>query len=114
MGLAGHPLGPRAQELPHESLVLGSVLFSSSVIFGCAAIALAVAVWRGWTELGITAALGAMLAVLPVAGRAVAGSALAWATTPIVEALRLPPHGSDLLAHEGAIEQSASVALALD
>src|SRR2546426_851585 len=49
-------LGPRAQELPHESLVLGSVLFSSSVIFGCAAIALAVAVWRGWTELGITPA----------------------------------------------------------
>ena len=107
-------LGPRAQELPHESLVLGSVLVSSSVIFGCAAIALAVAVWRGWTELGITAALGAMLALLPVAGRAMADSALARSTTPIVEALRLRLHGSDLLAHEGAIEQSASVVLALD
>src|SRR5207245_173051 len=65
-------------------------------------------------ELGITAALGAMLAFLPVAGRAIADSALARSTTPIVETLRLRLHGSDLLAHEGAIEQSASVALALD
>src|SRR5262249_59774966 len=76
--------GSRAQELPHESLVLGSMLFSSSVIFGCAAIALALAVWRGWTELGITAALGAVLAFLPVAGKAVADFALAPSETPVV------------------------------
>jgi len=107
-------LGSRAQELPHESLVLGPMAFSSTVIFGCAAIALAVAMWRGSAELGITVALGAMLAFLPFAGKAMADYALARATTPMIEALRLRLRGDDLLAHEGAIEQSASVVLALD
>jgi len=112
--MAARNLGARAQELPHEPLVLGALLFSSTIIFGCAAIALAVAVWRGSTELGITVTLGAMLAFLPFAGKAMADYALARSTTPIVEALRLRLHGGDLLAHEGAIEQSASVVLALD
>jgi len=107
-------LSSRAQEVPHESLVLGSMSFFSTVIFGCAAIALAVAVWRGSAELGITVALGAMLAFLPFTGKAMADYALARATTPIVEALRLRLHGGDLLAHEGAIEQSASIVLSLE
>src|SRR5262249_61711662 len=100
-----------AQHPPHASLQLGPMLSSSTVIFACAVSALAVAVWRGSAELGITVALGAMLAFLPLAGKAMADYALARGTTPIVEALRLRLRGDDLLAHEGPIEQSASVVL---
>jgi len=114
LDVATRNLGARGQELPHESLLLGPVLLSSTVIFGVAVVALAVAVWRGWTELGITVGLGAMLAFLPVAGKAMADYALARSTTPIVEALRLRLQGPALIAHEGAIEQSASIVLALD
>lgn len=102
-------------ELSHESLDgLRPVLLSSSVIFGFAAVALAVAVWRGWGEFGITVALGAMLAFLPVAGKGMAEYAFGRSTAPIVDALRPRVRPSDLLVHEGAVENSASILLALD
>ncbi len=74
---------------------------------------MAVAVWRRWPAAGVGVALAAMIAFLPTAGEGMAQFARARSVRPITEALvrRLAP--TDRVVHEGALENSASLLLAL-
>jgi 4-amino-4-deoxy-L-arabinose transferase-like glycosyltransferase len=89
------------------------VVVKSAVIFGAATIAMAVAVWQRWPAAGVGVALAAMIAFLPTAGEGMAQFARGRSVRPITEALvrRLGP--TDRIAHEGALENSASLLLSV-
>lgn len=89
------------------------VLVKSAFVFGVAAVAMAVVVWRRWPAAGVGVALAAMIAFLPMAGEGMAQFARGRSLRPISEALtrRLAP--ADLVIHEGALESSASLLLAV-
>jgi 4-amino-4-deoxy-L-arabinose transferase-like glycosyltransferase len=89
------------------------LLVKSALVFGAATLALVVAVWRRWPAAGVGVALAAMIAFLPMAGEGMAQFARGRAVRPITEALarRLAP--ADLIVHEGALENSASLLLAV-
>jgi 4-amino-4-deoxy-L-arabinose transferase-like glycosyltransferase len=84
-----------------------------AVIFGVATVAMAVAVWRQWPAAGVGVALAAMIAFLPAVGEGMAQFARGRAVRPIAEALtrRLGP--TDLIVHEGPLENSGSLLLAV-
>jgi 4-amino-4-deoxy-L-arabinose transferase-like glycosyltransferase len=90
------------------------VLWKSALVFGAATVAMAVAVWRRWPAAGVGVALAAMIAFLPMAGEGMAQFARGRSLRPITEALvqRLAP--ADRIVHEGALENSGSLLLALD
>lgn len=96
---------------PLEAYV--SVLVKCTVIFAAATVAMAVAVWRQWPAAGVGVALAAMIAFLPTAGEGMAQFARGRSTRPITDAVvkRLGP--ADRLVHEGALENSASLLLAV-
>jgi hypothetical protein len=89
------------------------VLVKCTVIFGVATIALAVAVRRRWPAAGVGVALAAMIAFLPTAGEGMAEFARGRSARPVTEALvrRLAP--GDRVVHEGALENTGSLLLAL-
>ena len=89
------------------------VLVKCTVIFGVATIALGVALRRRWPAAGVGVALAAMIAFLPTAGEGMAQFARARSARPVTEALvrRLGP--ADEVVHEGALENSGSMLLAL-
>lgn len=89
------------------------LLGSAGVIFGLAAIAVAVAAWRRATELGLTLAMAAMLAFLPIAGKGMVEFARGRSTAAISDALVRRLRTGDTVIHEGALEDSASMLLAL-
>jgi 4-amino-4-deoxy-L-arabinose transferase-like glycosyltransferase len=89
------------------------LLATSAAIFAIAACALAAAAWRRFTELGLTVALAAMLAFLPGAGKGMAEFARGRSAVPIAEALAARAQAGDTIVHEGSLENSASVLLAL-
>jgi len=90
------------------------VLLKSALVFGAATVAMAVAAWRRWPAAGVGVALAAMIAFLPMAGEGMAQFARGRSLRPITEALlqRLGP--ADRIVHEGALENSGSLLLALD
>ena len=89
------------------------VLVKCTVIFGVATIALAVAVRRRWPAAGVGVALAAMIAFLPTAGEGMAQFARGRSARPVADALvrRLAP--GDRVVHEGALENSGSLLLAV-
>jgi 4-amino-4-deoxy-L-arabinose transferase-like glycosyltransferase len=89
------------------------VLVKGVVIFGVGTLALAVAVARRWPAAGVGVALAAMIAFLPVAGEGMAQFARPRSARPVLEALarRLGPH--DRVIHEGALENTGSLLLAV-
>ena len=103
--------GQAAAVSPLEAYV--PVITKSALVFTAATVALAVAVWRRWPAAGVGVALAAMIAFLPMAGEGMAQFARGRSVRPITEALvrRLGP--SDCIAHEGALENSASMLLAV-
>lgn len=90
------------------------VLVKCAVIFGVATVAMAFAVARRWPAAGVGVALAAMIAFLPTAGEGMAQFARGRSARPIVEALtrRLAP--ADRVIHEGALENTGSLLLAVD
>jgi 4-amino-4-deoxy-L-arabinose transferase-like glycosyltransferase len=90
------------------------VLVKSALVFGVATASMAVAAWRRWPAAGVGVALAAMIAFLPMAGEGMAQFARGRSVRPITEALtrRLAP--GDQIVHEGALENSGSLVLALD
>ncbi|HEU4370182.1 MAG TPA: glycosyltransferase family 39 protein [Methylomirabilota bacterium] len=90
------------------------VLVKCTVIFGLATVAMAFAVARRWPAAGVGVALAAMIAFLPTAGEGMAQFARGRSARPIVEALirRLAP--ADRVIHEGALENTGSLLLAID
>jgi 4-amino-4-deoxy-L-arabinose transferase-like glycosyltransferase len=90
------------------------VLAGSFVVFALGTVGMAVAVARRAAGLGAAVAFGAVIAFLPLAGEGMAEFARIRSAQPIAEALvkRLGP--ADLVIHEGTLENSGSVLLALD
>jgi 4-amino-4-deoxy-L-arabinose transferase-like glycosyltransferase len=89
------------------------VLVKGAIVFGAAACALAVAAWRRRPALGVGVALAAMIAFLPIAGDGMAQFARGRAARPIAEALARMVAPGDLVVHEGALENTASILLTL-
>jgi 4-amino-4-deoxy-L-arabinose transferase-like glycosyltransferase len=113
--VAARNLSARGQSAPGAPLeAYVPALAKGAVIFGAAAVAMAVAVWRQWPAAGVGIALAAMIAFLPAAGEGMAQFSRARSVRPITDALvrRLGP--TDCIVHEGALENSASLLLALD
>jgi 4-amino-4-deoxy-L-arabinose transferase-like glycosyltransferase len=90
-----------------------SVLPALAAVLGVAALALAVAAWRRAAAAGAVVALGATAAFLLVSGLGLAGYARVRSATVVEDALlaRLGPE--DVVVHEGALENSASLLLRL-
>jgi 4-amino-4-deoxy-L-arabinose transferase-like glycosyltransferase len=91
----------------------GPLLGTAALVLAAGAAGLALAWRRRRHDLALAVAVAAVLAFLPLAGRGMAEFARSRSAAPVVEALlaRLGP--GDLVAHEGAIEHTASALLAL-
>jgi hypothetical protein len=112
--VAARNLAARGQAAATSPLeVYVPVIVKSTLVFAVATVAMAVAAWRRWPAAGVGVALAAMIAFLPMAGEGMAQFARGRSVRLITEALtrRLAP--TDLLAHEGALENSASLLLSV-
>ncbi|HEX2438222.1 MAG TPA: glycosyltransferase family 39 protein [Methylomirabilota bacterium] len=89
------------------------VLTKSALLFLIATISLAVAAWRRWPAAGVGVTLAAMIAFLPMAGEGMAQFARGRSVRPITGALVRRVAAGDEIVHEGALENSASMLLAL-
>ena len=104
---------PVRVELP-AGLDVAALARPGVAIFALATTALAVAAWRRATALGVGVALAATLAFLPaVAGDARTQLARARSVRPLTEALVQRLAAGDLVMHEGPIEVSATLLLAV-
>jgi 4-amino-4-deoxy-L-arabinose transferase-like glycosyltransferase len=103
--------GQEAAQRPFDAF--RPVLALCAVVFGLGAVALGVAAWRRSAELGLIAAMAVMLAFLPAAGRGMVEFARGRSAGPIAAALARRLQPGDVVAHEGALENSASVLLTL-
>ena len=83
-------------------------------IFLVATAALAVAAWRRFPLLGVGALLAAMIAFLPLSVEGFTLFAQSRSVRVMTDAILLRVRPPDVLAHEGAIENSASALLRLD
>ncbi len=90
------------------------VLRTCAVIFLAGAVVLAGAAWRRRPALGAWAAVAVTLAFLPAAGDGMAQFARSRSARVITEALVLRLKPGDQVVHEGPLENSGSVLLALD
>ena len=90
------------------------VLRTCTVIFGAGVLVLAWAAWRRRPALGVWAAVAVTLAFLPAAGDGMALFARSRSVRPVTEALVLRLKPGDQVMHEGPLENSGSVLLALD
>jgi 4-amino-4-deoxy-L-arabinose transferase-like glycosyltransferase len=88
-------------------------LVEGALVFGLAACALAFAAWRRRPALGIGVTLAAMVAFLPIAGEGMAAFARARSAQPIVAALAARLTGGDQVIHEGPLEDTGSILLAV-
>jgi 4-amino-4-deoxy-L-arabinose transferase-like glycosyltransferase len=112
--VATRNLAARGEAIPRGALEpYLRVLASSALIFGGAAVAMAVAVWRRAPGLGVGVALAAMVAFLPFAGDGMVQFARSRSARLIVEALVLRLQPGDEVIHEGALENSGSLLLAV-
>jgi 4-amino-4-deoxy-L-arabinose transferase-like glycosyltransferase len=112
--VATRNLAARGEAVPRGALEpYLRVLASSAVIFGGAAVAMAVAVWRQAPGLGVAVALAAMVAFLPFAGDGMAQFARSRSARLVVEALVLRLQPGDEVIHEGALENTGSLLLAV-
>jgi 4-amino-4-deoxy-L-arabinose transferase-like glycosyltransferase len=89
------------------------IVGSAAIVFGAATVSLVIWTWRGALAPGLVTALAAMLAFLPLAGQGMAQFARTRSVAPIAEALlaRLGPR--DVIVHEGALESSGALLVAL-
>jgi hypothetical protein len=112
--VAARNLAARGQTAATSPLeVYVPVIVKSALVFGAATLAMAVAVWRRWPAAGVGVALATMIAFLPTAGEGMAQFARGRSVRLISDALtrRLAP--ADRVAHEGALENSASLLLSV-
>jgi hypothetical protein len=88
-------------------------MLSAAGIFAIATVTLAIASWQRIVGLGAAAAVGAMVAFLPVAGQGMAEFARLRSAEPVIEALLVRGGAAEQVIHEGALENSGSLLLAL-
>jgi 4-amino-4-deoxy-L-arabinose transferase-like glycosyltransferase len=103
--------GQSAPEGPHESWA--PILATCSVVFIGGVVAVAVAVARRSPALGVAVTLATVLAFLPAAGQGMAQFAQIRSVRPVAAALAARLRPGDLVIHEGALENSASLLLTL-
>src|SRR5439155_21619896 len=84
------------------------------LIFTAGTIVLAWGAWRGLPVLGAWAALAVTLAFLPMAGDGMATFARTRSARTVTEALVFRLQPGDQVVHEGPLENSGSLLLALD
>jgi 4-amino-4-deoxy-L-arabinose transferase-like glycosyltransferase len=103
--------GQAAAAVPLELYL--PIMVKGSLIFGLGTLVLAVAWWRRSPAAGIGVALAAVIAFLPMAGEGMAMFAQSRSARPITDALtrRLGPR--DVVVHEGPLEDSGSLLLAV-
>jgi len=89
------------------------VLVWGALVCGLGAAGAALALRRRSSQLGVAVALGAMLAFLPLAGKGMAEFARGRAAAPLVEALLACRQPGEVVIHEGALENTGSLLLAL-
>ena len=90
------------------------ILFRGAVITSIATTAMAIAVWQRAAALGIGIALATTMGFLPaVAGEGMAQFVRTRSVTPIAEALSRRLASGDVVAHEGPIENGATLLLHL-
>jgi 4-amino-4-deoxy-L-arabinose transferase-like glycosyltransferase len=112
--VAARNLAARGQSAAASPLALyAPIMLRGALLFGVAAVALAVAVGRGWPGAGVGVALAAMIAFLPMAGDGMTQFARSRSARPVAEALvrRLGP--TDVVVHEGPLENSGSLLLSV-
>jgi 4-amino-4-deoxy-L-arabinose transferase-like glycosyltransferase len=85
-----------------------------ALVSGLGAAGIALSLWRRQPALGVGVLLAAMLAFLPISVEGLTVFAKGRSVRPIAEAITLKIGPGDLVAHEGAIENSASALLILD
>jgi 4-amino-4-deoxy-L-arabinose transferase-like glycosyltransferase len=90
------------------------VLRSCALIFTAGTLVLAWAAWRRLPGLGAWAALAVTLAFLPIAGDGMATFARTRSARTVTEALVFRLQPGDQVVHEGPLENSGSLLLALD
>jgi hypothetical protein len=83
-------------------------------IFLLTTAALAVAAWRRRPRLGVGALLAAMIAFLPLSVEGLTLFAKSRSVRVMTDAIQLRVGPADVIAHEGALENSASALLRLD
>jgi 4-amino-4-deoxy-L-arabinose transferase-like glycosyltransferase len=103
--------GHAAPAPPHA--VWRPILLSAGGIFAIAAVTLAIASYRRIVALGAAAAVGAMIAFLPLAGQGMAEFARIRSAEPVIAALLIRAGSAADVIHEGALENSGSLLLAL-
>ena len=108
-------MAAQGQPVPTDFIGQFRPLFGSiSAIFGLVAAALAMATWRRLPRLGVGAMLAGMLAFLPLSVEGLTLFARARSVRVMTDAVLLRAAPGDILAHEGAVENSASALLRLD
>ena len=112
--VATRNLAARGQAAPGVPLGIWTpVLLSTIAVFAIGAVTLAIASWRRLVGLGAAAAVGVMVAFLPVAGQGLAEFSRIRSAEPVIEAVLTRVGTADQVIHEGALENSGSLLLAL-
>jgi 4-amino-4-deoxy-L-arabinose transferase-like glycosyltransferase len=112
--MAARNLAARGQSAAGSPLeVYAPVLARSALVFGGATVAMAVAVRQRWPAAGVGVALAAMIAFLPMAGEGMTQFARGRSVRLVTEALTRRLAAGDCVAHEGALENSASLLLSV-
>ncbi|MFQ5827901.1 MAG: ArnT family glycosyltransferase [Candidatus Methylomirabilia bacterium] len=104
--------GQTAPFIPYSQLQ--PLLATLTLIFGLGSLGLTVAVWRALPRFGLGVLLGVMVAFLPVTGVGLTAFARARSVGPVTELLTAASGPGDLLVHEGALENSGSLLLAVN
>ena len=113
--VAARNVAARGPDLPFMSAEqLAPLLRSLSAVFGLGALAAALALALRRPAVGLGALLAAMLAFLPLSAEGFALFARSRSVRMLSDAVALRAAPGDLLAHEGALENSGSWLLTLD
>jgi 4-amino-4-deoxy-L-arabinose transferase-like glycosyltransferase len=115
LDVATRNLAARGQSAPPLPLdAWRPLLARGALIFGLATVAMAVALWRQGAALGVGVALATTIAFLPtVAAEGMVQFVRARSVRPLAVALVERVRSGDVVLHEGAIENSASLLLLL-
>jgi hypothetical protein len=113
--VASRDVAVRGADLPFMTAEQLAPLFSSlAAVFGLGALVVALGLARRRPAVGLGALLAAMLAVLPFSAEGFALFARSRSVRMLSDAVVLRAVPGDLLAHEGALENSGSWLLALN
>lgn len=112
--VAARNLAAHGQGVPAPPAAPFAPFFGAAAgIFAAGAAGLAFALYRRAAGPGVAVALATMVAFLPVAGNGMTAFAHARAARPLAELLASRVRPGDLVIHEGALENTASVLLIL-